>query len=180
MSADRFDDDDEQSDDYFSEVDDGSDTGLAPKFVKVADLDLQPTQLHELRVDDLFKKYIGIRDQLATDRKGYKAREARIKAQLLTIGGILLQRSQELGVESLSAATGTGYQQKKERLKVAPDGWDALTAWLLETHNFQVIQRRVSPDAVREIRDETGSLPPGVESTEELTFVVRSPTVRKR
>lgn len=180
MSADRFDEDDIEEEGYFSEVDEGADTGKSPKFFKLETLELAPVQLHDLKVDDLFKTYIGIRDQLATDRKGYKAREARLKSQMATISGILLTRSQELGVESLSASTGTGYQQTRERLKVAPDGWDALTAWLLETGNFQVIQRRVSPDAVREIREDTGSLPPGVESTSELTFVVRSPTVRKR
>ena len=169
-----------EDDDYFSEVDNGEDTGKSPKFFAEPGLALTPAQITEMKVDDLFKTYIGLRDQLATDRKGYKSREERMKSQMLTIGGILLTRCDQLGVESLSASTGTGYKSKKERLRVATGGWDELTAWVKETGNFQVLQRRVSPDAVREVRDDTGELPPGVESTPDISFVVRSPTTRKR
>lgn len=173
---DELDDDD----DYFSEVDDGNDTGNAPRFFRLEELELPPTVLSDMKVDELFTKYIALRDQLSTDRKGWKAREARMKSQMLTIGGILMSRAEMLGVQSLSASTGTGYKQERERIKVAPDGWDDLTKWILETGNFQIVQRRVSPDAVREVREETGDVPPGVEVTVESTFVVRSPTVRKR
>ena len=178
--SDRFDDaEDEGEDSYFAEVDEGEDTGKAPRFVHIDALHMASVSLDELKVDDLFALYIALRNQLTTDRKGWKAREAKVKQQMLTISSVLLNRSTALGVTALSAATGSGYQQARERLKIAPDGWDAFCAWLYETKNFQAVQKRVSPDAVKEIREQTGALPPGVESTTELTFVVRSPTVRK-
>ena len=177
--ADRFDDDDSDEEGYFAEVDEGENTGKSPKFIRIPQLELSPTDLDAMKVDDLFATYIELRNQLTTDRQGWKAREAKSKAQMATIAAILLTRSQNMGVTSLAANTGTGYQQRKERIKVAPDGWEALTEWILQTKNFQVVQRRVSPDAVKEVREETGAVPPGVEVTEELTFVVRSPTVRK-
>lgn len=175
----HFDDLDEEDPDYFSEVDNGEPTGKEPKFVKLDGLNLPPTELSVMKVDDLFAEYIALRNQLTTDRRGYKAREAKVKQQMATIGAVLLNKSQELGVNSLSSNKGSGYQQTKERLVVAQDGWSTLTAWVKETGNFQVLQKRVSSDAVKEVREVTGELPPGVESTKELTFVVRSPTARK-
>lgn len=175
MSFDDFDDDS----DYFAEVDDGDPTGKEPKFVKLDDLALTPADLDSKKVDDLFEHYIGLRNQLTTDRRGWKAREQRIKQQMVTIGAVLLNKSQALGVTSLASDKGSGYQQTKERLTVAPDGWDQFTKWIMQTGNFQVLQKRVSPDAAKEVREETGSLPPGIESFKELTFVVRSPTARK-
>lgn len=169
--------DDEEG--YFAEVDDGDPTGKEPKFVKLDGLNLPPTELQVMKVDDLFAEYIGLRNQLTTDRQGWKSREAKVKQQMMTIAAVLLNKSQELGVNSLSSNKGTGYQQTKERLSVAPDGWANLTDWVLKTGNFQVLQKRVSPDAAKEVREETGELPPGIESVKELTFVVRSPTARK-
>lgn len=174
-----YDDSLDDEDGYFAEVDEGDPTGKEPKFVKLDGLNLPPAELQVMKVDDLFTEYIGLRNQLTTDRRGYKAREAKVKQQMMTIAAVLLNKSQELGVNSLSSSTGTGYQQTKERLSVAPDGWGNLTEWVLKTGNFQVLQKRVSPDAAKEVREETGELPPGIESVKELTFVVRSPTARK-
>lgn len=172
-------DDNDDDEGYFAEVDEGTPTGKEPKFVALDGLNLPPAELQIMKVDDLFSEYIALRNQLTTDRRGWKAREARIKQQMMTFTTVLLNKSQELGVTSLSSAKGTGYQQSTERLGVAPDGWESLTEWVRETGNFQVLQKRVSPDAVKEVRAETGSLPPGVISTPGLTFVVRSPTSRK-
>lgn len=172
--------DDFDEEGYFSEVDDGDDTGLAPKFVKLPALQRAPTELADAKVDDLFATYIELRNQLSTDRKGYKARESKVKAQMATVASILLNRSLALGVSGLSAPTGTGYQQTKESFRVAPDGWKSLTDWVAETGNFHVLQKRVSPNAVKEVREETGSEPPGLEVIKEQTFVVRSPTARKK
>ena len=169
--------DDEEG--YFAEVDEGDPTGKEPKFIRLDGLNLPPAELQIMKVDDLFAEYIALRNQLTTDRHGWKAREAKVKQQMTTISAVLLNKSQELGVNSLSSDKGTGYQQTKERLSVAPDGWKNLTNWVLSTGNFQVLQKRVSPDAAKEVREETGELPPGIESFKELTFVVRSPTARK-
>lgn len=169
----------EEEDGYFAEVDEGDPTGKEPKFVRLDGLNLPPAELQIMKVDDLFAEYIMLRNQLTSDRQGWKSREAKVKQQMAVIAAVLLNKSQELGVTSLSSAKGTGYQQTKERLTVAPDGWSALTQWVLSTGNFQVLQKRVSPDAAKEVREETGELPPGVESVKELTFVVRSPTARK-
>jgi hypothetical protein len=175
-----FDDDEIEDEGYFAEVDEGDPTGLEPRFVGMDVLSVAPAMFNDYKVNDLFSAYIALRNQLTTDRKGWKLREARMKAQMLVIGSVLLNKSTALGVNSLSADSGSGYTSKKERFKVAPDGWEAFTEWLHATKNYHCIQKRVSPDAVREVCTETGSLPPGLETHTEMTFVVRSPSTRKR
>lgn len=176
--SDRF-DDPEDDDEYFAEVDEGEDTGKSPKFVALPDLAKQPAELNEMRVDELLAMTIRLRNQLSTDRKGWKLREAKVKAQITTIGSVMLNRCTQLGVDSFRTEAGSGYRSQTERFKVAPDGWSDLTNYILESGNFHLLQKRVSSDAVREIRAAEGQVPPGVEVTPIEQFVVRSPTARR-
>ena len=96
--------DDLDDDGYFSEVDDGDDTGLAPKFYRLPDLERPTSDLNDLPIDELIKMYIGLRNQLSTDRKGYKAREARVKSLMMTVSSILLTKAISLGVTSFNSA----------------------------------------------------------------------------
>ena len=166
--------DDLDDDGYFSEVDDGDDTGLAPKFYRLPDLERPTSDLNDLPIDELIKMYIGLRNQLSTDRKGYKARESRVKSLMMTVASVLLTKAISLGVTSFNSAAGSGYRKRNERFKVATDGWTSLCDWVKSTNNFHVFQRRVTAEAVREIRDAEG-LPPGISQESEETFVIRSP-----
>lgn len=170
---------DDDDDDYFSEVVDDADlTGFEPKFVKVPSLDTPPDELAKLKVDELIQMYRDCRDQLATDRKGYKAREARIKTHLSIISMLLRDRGDTLGVDTFSTPAGTAFRNIKEKFSIPR--WDDLVGYIKRTGNFQVLQKRVSPLAVKEIRDTDGALPDGLESFVEVEFAVRSPTARKR
>lgn len=173
----QFDEDAEENG-YFSETLDGSElTGLEPKFYAIPSLTIDPRTLSEMKVDDLIGLYIDVRNQLATDRHGYDAREARVKAHLQIISMILRDRGDSAGVDSFSTAKGTAYRNVKEKFQIAD--WDALVNYVKESQNFQVFQRRVTSTAVREIREQDGDLPPGVGAFTEVEFSVRSPTVRK-
>lgn len=170
--------DDEFDEGYFAEVLDGADlTGLEAKFVKIPAMDATPVELAAMRVDDLILRYRQCRDQLATDRKGYKAREAKVKTFLSIISMTLRDKGDQLGVDNFKTDNGTAYRNTKETFRVA--NWDDIVAYLKETHNFQIIQKRVSPNAVKEIRETDGQIPPGIEPYVEVEFAVRSPTARK-
>lgn len=170
----EFDDDGDYG---FEAVDDADLTGLEPRFVNVPPLQWTPAELSDKNVGELVKVYVDVRNQLATDRKGYKAREARMKTFLAMVSAILCGRADEDGVDSFKTPNGTVFRRVTEKFSVSD--WSALTAYLTDTHNYQVLQKRVSPDAVREIRAEDGDLPPGVGVMTEVEFAVRSPTVRK-
>jgi len=178
--------------DYFAEVDEGDLTGNEPKFVAVPEAAHAPSELVEMSVADLITKSIAIRNQLATDRKGWKAREARLKTAREMISMQLRDRADQLGLDSFAGTSGTAYRNKKEKFSVAD--WDKLVEWLKLTGNLHILQKRVSPNAVKEIReeikqqahangveaDDASALPPGIGLLVEVEFAVRSPTARQR
>lgn len=164
---------------YFSEVLDGAElTGKEPKFLKFEQLDIPPAELSDKKVDELIAMYIATRNQLATDRKAYKHREEKMKLHMSIIGLLLHDKGKMSGVDSFKTEAGTAYKKKTEKYGIQV--WEEFTAWLDQTKNFHVLQKRVSPVACREIREQEGAVPPGVSYFEEETFAVRSPTVRKR
>lgn len=172
-----FDDSGFEEDGYFSELDDYEDTGRRPKFFRTPETTMNFENFQEMKVDDLILAYRNLRDQLGTDRKGYKAREQFMKDKMSTISMVLRDRADTIGVESFKTNFGTAYRNVKVKFQVP--GWLDLVEYVKRTSNFQLFQKRVSPNAVKEIETETGELPPGVEKLVEVEFAVRSPTVRK-
>jgi hypothetical protein len=172
-------DEDADDDEYFSETLDGSElTGKEPKFVAIDSMAMANVTLSTLKVEDLIKTYIQARNQLATDRKGYNAREARVKEHLMIISMILRDRGDEAGVNSFATDSGTAFRHVKEKFRAA--NWDELVEYIKETGNFHILQKRVAANSVREIRDQDKALPPGVECLQEVEFSVRSPTARAK
>jgi hypothetical protein len=138
---------------------------------------LTPQQLGEKKVDELIDMFIKARNQLATDTKGYKARKERIKTFQTIISMILRDRGDQAGVDSFATPSGTAYRNRKEKFPI--ENWDALCAYVLRTGNFQILQKRVSPNSVKEIREADGALPDGVGVIPEVEFAVRSPSKKR-
>jgi hypothetical protein len=169
-------DDDE---DYFSEIDpDAEFTGLEPKFVAIPGTEATPKELSEMTVDKLVPLYIACRNQLATDTKGYKTRKERVKTFMGMISMTLRDKADLVGTDSFKGAYGTAYRNKKEKFSISD--WESFCKWLTDTQNYQALQKRVAPNAVKEIRQADGSLPPGVAAFEEVEFAVRSPSARRK
>lgn len=170
-------DDDEE---YFAEVlDDSELTGKEPKFVKIESMAKSPVEINDLRVDALIATYIAARNQLATDRKGYKAREASVKLHLHAISMALMDKADKAGgVDTLATDKGTAYRKIKETFRVSD--WNDLCEYVKLTGNFSVLQKRVSPNAVKEVREQEGELPGGIEPHVEVEFAVRSPTASRK
>lgn len=168
---------DDLDDDYFSEIDpDAELTGKEAKFVKIEGMDTTPAEMAAMTVDKLVPMYIACRNQLATDTKGYKARRERVKGFMGMISMTLRDKADMIGTDTFKGAYGTAYRQTKEKFTIAD--WPSFTAWLTTTHNYQALQKRVSPNAIKEIRSEAGELPPGVAVFSEVEFAVRSPANR--
>lgn len=170
--------DEEDFDEYFSEIIDGADlTGLEPKFVKIPALSMPPADLAALSVVQLIEMYRACRDQLATDRKGYKTRESNIKTHLSIISMLLRDKGDALGVDSFATPMGTAFRKTTEKFPIG--SWDNLVEYIKRTGNFHILQKRLSSLAAKEIRSTDGALPDGVDVLTEVEFSVRSPTARK-
>lgn len=173
-------DTEEDDEDYFSELTDDTElTGKEPRFVKIDSMALANVELEGKRVDELIATYIAARNQLATDRKGYKAREASVKLHLQMISLMLMNKADQAGgVDTLATPSGTAYRKIKETFSVS--AWNDLCEYVKLTGNFSVLQKRVSPNAVKEVREQEGELPGGIESRVEVEFAVRSPTASRK
>lgn len=175
--ADWNEDDDDEDVGYETILEGAEQTGLEAKFVKLPALNIAPDELAAMTVIDMIATYKALRDQLATDRKGYKAREIQIKVMLSNIGLLLYDKGKQLGVDSFATEAGTAYKHKSTKYRLP--GWDEFWNYVRTTNNPQLLQKRISPTAAAEIIREEGSIP-GVEVYTEETFSVRSPTARKK
>lgn len=208
MSAADMDDDDEFIPEelaYFYEIlEDADPTPYDPKFVIAPGLSLSDVQLGEMTVVDLIKEYRALRDQLATERKAYKQRESKMKTQMGVISMVLRQKGDELGVDNFRTEQGTAYRNRTEKIRV--ENWDAFLPWMIEKGYFHLVQKRVSPNSVKEVRDQlrteleaevdhrlegpelakamaeaaVKAMPPGLLSVPEEIFAVRSPSASKK
>jgi hypothetical protein len=177
--------DEDEDDEYFAEYDpDAELTGLEPKFVGIEGMHKERgvitdhNELGQAKTDDLIALYIKTRNQLATDTKGYKARRESIKTFQQVISMILRDRGDQNGVDSFATASGTAYRNKKEKFPIAD--WEQLVGYIKSTGNFHLLQKRLSPNAVKDIREAEGALPTGVGVIEEVEFSVRSPAKKRK
>jgi hypothetical protein len=173
--ADYFDEDDDE-DEYFLEITEEELTGKEPRFFKCEEAEVTSEVRETQKVDELVRQYREIRGQMATDSKSFKARKARMQLQLNIISSILVHRGDLAGVDSFTTANGTAFRQKKEKFPIVE--WDEFTKYLMESGHFHAVQKRTSPNAIKEIREVDGKLPPGIGCLEETVFSVRAPTKR--
>lgn len=125
-------------------------------------------------LDDAINTYVATRDELTAERKAYNTYEARAKHYLERIEMFIKEKADEMGVDSIRSKSGTAFRSVKTQYRVG--NWDAYIGWLKETGNFHCLEKRAAKNAVKEIHDETGEVPPGLEYYVEVGFDVRRPS----
>ncbi len=122
-------------------------------------------------VEQLVEHYITLRDKKAEIANAAKAKLAKVDALLDKIEGALLLTFQQSGAESVRTKSGTAYKSTKASATVAD--WDAVLNYIRDNELWQMLERRVSKDAVIQFREQHNDLPPGVNWREEVTINVR-------
>lgn len=125
-------------------------------------------------IDDAINTYVATRDELAAERKAYNVYEANAKTYLERIEMFLKEKADQLGVDSFKTQSGTAYRSVKTAYRVG--SWDSFRDWVVATNNFQCLEKRAAKNACKEVHDETGEIPPGLEYVTEVTFDVRRPS----
>ena len=101
----------------------------------------------------------------------YKAKAAVLDDALSKIENVLLLQFQEQGMESVKTKHGTAYKSTRNSAGVAD--WDQVLAYVQQNDLWNLLEHRVSKQAVEEIKAETGELPPGVNWRSEVTINIR-------
>lgn len=119
----------------------------------------QPTK-PTIGMDELVKKFIQLRDKKSQLKAEYEATVAPLTELQDKIEALLLQRFQEMGVESIRTPEGTAYTTVHTSATVAD--WDAFLAFVKSHDSFEMIERRVSKAAVEQYKAAHSDLPPGL------------------
>lgn len=130
-------------------------------------------------IDEAIEAYVNTRDDLRAKQQAFKLEEDAMKANMEQISMWLRDKADELGVDSFKTQFGTAYRSVKTSYRVATGGWDNFIGWVKETGNFQCLEKRVAKLATKEIHDDTGEIPPGLDYVAEVEFDVRRPTKAK-
>lgn len=124
-------------------------------------------------INEAIKVYVGMRDDLKVFQERVKKEEAEKKEFLDRISMWLRDKADELGVDNFKTESGTAYRNIKKSYRV--EDWDAICAYIQETGNFQILEKRVAKRATEEIVESDGDVPPGISVNIEVEFNVLRP-----
>lgn len=120
-----------------------------------------------VNIDAVVAHYVALRDRKAEIEARHKEELAPINRDMEQIEKALLLLMQRQGVESVRTPHGTPYISTLTSTRVSD--WDAFLDHVLETENFDLLERRVSKTAFLA----GGSQAPGVEVATSLRVNIR-------
>ena len=123
-------------------------------------------------IDEAIKTFVTCRNELTEKRRAFEAEEKADKFYMEQIQAWLLEKSRELGVDSFASREhGTAFKSQKDKYQVSD--WNAYLDWMKKTDNLHCVEKRCAKLAVKEIHNETGEVPPGLDYIVEITMDVR-------
>lgn len=122
-------------------------------------------------MQDIIEKYIELRDKKAELSAAYKKKVAGLDAALDQLEVILLEKLNEIGMDSAKGSTGTVYKSKRTSATVAD--WDYVLDHIQKNELWNMLEKRVSKQAVEQYVEEHGDLPPGINWREEVVVNIR-------
>lgn len=124
-----------------------------------------------MKLDDLIKKYLKLRDAKSELEAKHKAETQRYTQAMTKIEQLLLAEFNETGQDSAKTAVGTAYKSVRTSAKVADR--DAFLDFVRENDAWGFVENRVNKTAVEEFLAEHEQLPPGVDVTRSATINIR-------
>lgn len=122
-------------------------------------------------VDMLVQRYVELRDNKAKLKKEMETAISSIDDLLKQMEGVLLEKMNSLGAESVRTKAGTVY--KSTAMYASVSDWEALLRFVREHDHWQFLQRAVNRKEVREFMEEENVDVPGVRIRREVEVNVR-------
>jgi len=126
------------------------------------------------KVNQVIKKYIEIRTQLEESKKAQRELEKDLNMKLDRLSMWLKEYAESQGLTSVATDYGTAYKVTKDWVRVG--NWSDVLDYIKKTDSWQMLEKRIAKNATKEIMEETGTIPPGVEYSQEIEYQVRKPT----
>jgi hypothetical protein len=127
-------------------------------------------------VDKVIAKYMRLRERKAAIEAEVKEQLEAVKTDMAKLEAWLMKKLDEDGLTSFKTDHGTAFLTTTDFANV--EDWDATLKFIIENKAYDMLQRRVSKDAVRAHIDDTKEVPAGIKYGTKLEISIRKPTAR--
>lgn len=134
----------------------------------------EKTKHQTKNVKEIIKEYVLLRDDLKDWLRQRDNEEKERKEVLEKLEVLLLNEADKSGVSSFKTKYGTAYKVLTEHYRISD--WSSFIAFVKETDNFSLLQKRVTKTVAKEVHSETGELPRGLDYFSEYKINVRRPS----
>lgn len=124
-----------------------------------------------IKIDKVVTAYIQLRDKKAEMKKEFDLATAGINEQLEALENFIMEKTNELGVDSFKTEAGTAYRY--ETVSATVGDWDKTLEFIKSTDSWDMLEHRVSKKAVEGYKEAYGEIPPGINFTSMFTIGVR-------
>lgn len=119
----------------------------------------------------MVEKYLALRDKKAEIEKAHKTQLSPYNVALAQLEAFILDDLNNMGGDSLKTENGTAY--KTTRTSASVKDWPATMDYIKQNAAWDLLEARVSKNAVLAAIEETGAPVPGVNVTQETTLNIR-------
>ena len=126
----------------------------------------------DISVDRLVAAYIRMRDKRSQLLRDYEEADNEIKEQMQAVEDKLLELCKSIGADSLKTKHGTVIRSVKTRYWTSD--WQAMHKFILEHEMPDLLERRISQSAMKQMLDENPDLMPvGVNVDSKYAVTIR-------
>lgn len=122
-------------------------------------------------IEDIVAQFVKLRDRIKEADDAHKARLKAAKDHLEKLNGVLLDKLQAIGGDSVKTPAGTVYRTTRKSASIA-DG-EAFRTYVIENEGFDLVDWRANALAVADFIESQGAPPPGVNYSLAHTVGVR-------
>lgn len=122
-------------------------------------------------INEALHAFNRIEDARDRARTTYEERERKLRAARDEVELFLLAQMKEMGLQSFELP-GEGVASIKTKRRFGGADWGLVWKFVVENDRPDMLQKRLLDSAVQKYLDETGNLPPGVDTEARLTISV--------
>jgi len=130
--------------------------------------------MSKVTVDAAVAAYIRLRSEKEDIEREMKEQVELVKAKMAKLEAWFQQYLDESGQTSAKTREGTVFVTTTDYARVAD--WDKVLEFIKTREAYDLLQKRISKDAVRSYIDDSGCVPPGVNYGSKLSVNVRRPS----
>ena len=129
-----------------------------------------------MKMEEVVGAYLKLRNKKEAIEGAVKEEVKAIKEKMVKLEAYIKKEADEQGVTSFKTASGTAFVTTTDFAQVAD--WDSVLGFIKKNEAWDMLEKRVSKNAVRGYIDEHKEVPSGVNYGTRIDINVRKPTAK--